>query len=117
MSRKVLAAVTDLFFVAKVEPLARRAGAEIAFCSTTEELLAQAKAGADLVLLDLNDRALDALELIEKLRAHPETASLPTMAFFSHVQTELGRKAQEAGCHQVIPRSQLAARLVDFLRG
>jgi hypothetical protein len=38
------------------------------------------------------------------------------MAFFSHVQVELQRAAQEAGCDQILPRSQFTATLPQLLR-
>ena len=117
MSRKVVAAVSDMFFAAKMQTAARHAGVELTFAASTEDLLEKVRAAPDLVVIDLNDSSVDALGAIEKLRAEPRTRALPLLAFLSHVQTELAARARAAGCEQVIPRSQFSARLVEILRG
>lgn len=117
MARRVIAAVTDLFFIAKMQAAARHAGVELGFVSTTEELLAKAEAGVDLVVLDLNDPNLDILGEIETLRANPETASLPLLGFISHVDVDLAEQAKKAGCDRVVPRSQFSSRLIEMLGG
>jgi CheY-like chemotaxis protein len=115
--RKVLAGVTDLFFVAKIRAVAQQAGVDLSFAGSTEELLAEAKSGPELVVLDLNDRTIDSLEVIQRLRGEPETASVPLVSFFSHVQVDLGKQARSAGCERVLPRSQFSVELVELLRG
>jgi len=117
MTRKVVAAVTDLFFVAKIQSAARHAGIELCLAKSVEELLLEAQSGADLVVLDLNDSNLDWLEGLARLRGQPKTASVPTLAYYSHVDADLARQAREAGCAEVLPRSQFSSRLVDLLRG
>lgn len=117
MSRRVLAAVTNLFFVAKLESAARHASIDLSFVSSEDDLLEKAREGAELVVLDLGDQDLDAVEAIKKLRAEPETAAVPMLGFYRHTQPDLAERAREAGCESVMPRSQFTARLVDLLRG
>ncbi len=117
MPRRILAAVSDLFFVAKLQSAARQAGVELALATTVGDLQAKARLGADLVVIDLNDRSFDALSAIATLRQEPETAALPLLGFLSHVETELAQKAKAAGCDRVLPRSQFSARLTDLLSG
>jgi CheY-like chemotaxis protein len=112
MRRTVLAAVSDLFFVAKLQAAARQVDVELVLAANSEELQAKARNGADLVVLDLNDRGLDALSAIAGLRSEPETAGIPLLGFLSHVETELA-----AGCDRVLPRSQFSARLPQLLAG
>jgi CheY-like chemotaxis protein len=116
MTRKVVAGVTDLFFVAKIEASGRRAGVDLQFVKSVDALLEEAQSGVDLLVLDLNDSNLDYLEALDRLRRQPETASVPTLAYFSHVDADLARLAREAGCARVVPRSQFSSRLVDLLR-
>jgi CheY-like chemotaxis protein len=117
MRRTVLAAVSDLFFVAKLQAAARQVDVELVLAANSEELQAKARNGADLAVLDLNDRGLDALSAIAGLRSEPETAGIPLLGFLSHVETELAREAQAAGCDRVLPRSQFSARLPRLLAG
>jgi CheY-like chemotaxis protein len=116
MTRKVVAAVTDLFFVAKIESAGRQAGVKLLFAKSIGDLLEEVQSGADLVVLDLNDSNLDWLGALGRLRGQPETAAVPTLAYFSHVDADLARQAREAGCARVVPRSQFSSRLVDLLR-
>jgi CheY-like chemotaxis protein len=116
MTRKVVAGVTDLFFVAKIEAAGRRAGVELNFAKSIDALHEKVQSGVDLVVLDLNDANVDCLEVIGRLRRQTETASIPTLAYFSHVDADLARRAREAGCSRVVPRSQFSSRLADLLR-
>lgn len=116
MTRKVVAGVTDLFFVAKIQSAGRMVGADLLFAKSIDELLEEVQSGADLVVLDLNDSNLDFLEALGRLCRQPETASVPTLAYFSHVDADLARQAREAGCARVLPRSQFSSQLVDLLR-
>src|SRR5688572_9884496 len=59
----VVAAITDVFFLAKVHDAIKAAGAEMKLARTGDEALGHARAGASLLLLDLNDRSFAALDL------------------------------------------------------
>jgi CheY-like chemotaxis protein len=117
MTRKVVAAVTDLFFVAKIQSAGRQAGVEVVFANSIDQLFEQVQSGVDLVVLDLNDSSLDWLGALRGLRRQTETASVPTLAYFSHVDVDLSRQAREASCDVILPRSQFSSRLVELLRG
>lgn len=117
MSRRVLAVVRDLFFVAKLQEGARHAGVDLEVVASGEELLERAKGGADLVVVDLSDADMGPVDVIRDLRASADGASLPVLGFVSHVQTDVAEQARSAGCERVVPRSRFSAQLVDFLRG
>ena len=54
----------------------------------------------------------------ERLAAARRTRELPTLAFYSHVELDVRRRAEEAGVDRVVPRSRMAreaAALVDAL--
>ncbi len=117
MSRKVLAAVNNMFFVAKLQSAAGQADVDLTFASSEDDLLEKARAGAELVVLDIGDESLDAVQAIKRLRAQPETAGVPMLGFLRHTQTELAELARGAGCENVMPRSEFSANLVELLRG
>src|SRR3990172_1401517 len=100
----VLAVVDDLFFVAKLQETAKQVGAELR------------AARPALAVFDLNATSANAVELIRQLKADAELKEIPVIAFLSHVQVDLQRAAQDAGCDQVLPRSKFTAGLADILR-
>jgi DNA-binding NarL/FixJ family response regulator len=109
---QVVALVDDIFFIAKMKETAKQAGVALETAGTGEALAEAArKDGTSLLIVDLNARG--SIEAIEKLRAAGIT--LPVIAFFSHVQAELGERARAAGCEQVMPRSKFARELPEIL--
>ncbi len=117
MSRKVLAAVNNLFFVGKLQSAAKQASVELTFASSEDDLLEKAREGAELVVLDLGDQEMDAVEAIKKLRSAPETSNLRMLAFVRHTDPDRAEQARQAGCERVMARSEFSAQLVDLLRG
>ena len=113
----VVAVVDDLFFVSKLQETARLVGAQLATVRAAafhlDDLRQQKPA---LIIFDLNTTSGNAAELIRQLKSDAELKEIPVMAFFSHVQVELQRAAQEAGCDQILPRSQFTATLPQLLR-
>ena len=117
MSRKVLAAVNNLFFVGKLQSAAKQASVLLTFASSEDDLLEKAREGAELVVLDLGDQEMDAVEAIKKLRSAPETSNLRMLAFVRHTDPDRAEQARQAGCERVIARSEFSVQLVDLLRG
>ncbi len=116
---KVLAVVDDVFFVGKLDGLARQAGVALTTVTAAQfgaEHLRAAGGAPALVIVDLNARSADPIALVCALKADAELAAVPVVGFFSHVQVELKRAALEAGCTEVLPRSQLASALPSLLR-
>ena len=109
---KVVALVEDIFFIAKMKETAKQAGVALETAGSSEALAEGARTdGTSLLIVDLNARG--SIEAIEKLRA--SGIALPVIAFFSHVQAELGERARAAGCEQVMPRSKFARELPEIL--
>ena len=90
----------DLLFGSKVEGALRAAGHDVT--RNGED--------PDVVVVDLTDPDL----------AWPEAAGAPRLGFYSHVDQETRKRAEEAGFDLVVPRSRMnreAAALVDKLAG
>ena len=90
----------DLLFGSKVEGALRAAGHQV-------ERGAEA---ADVVVVDLTDPDV----------AWPEAGEAPRLGFYSHVDQETRRRAEDAGFDLVVPRSRMnreAAALVEKLAG
>ena len=112
----ILAGVSDLMFASKIRSAAAAAGAEVRFATDGDALLDGARTlGPTLVLLDLNDRRIDAVGLVARLRAERALASIRVFGFVSHVQSDLIAAARRAGIDEVLARSAFVARLGEIL--
>jgi CheY-like chemotaxis protein len=69
-----------------------------------------------LIIVDLNNSALDPVKLILKLKGDPVTRAATVLAFVSHVQQELKREAEKAGADLVLPRLAFSQNLYEILR-
>lgn len=115
---KVIAVVDDMFFAAKINGAAEAAGRQIERVKSREQLEQSLAAQLPaLVLVDLNSQRLDPLDAIEFLKSLPEANAVPVVAFVSHVETELIRRAQSAGCDYVLPRSAFSQWLPQIVAG
>ena len=113
---RILAVVDDLFFVVKINDTAKRAGLVCEFLKSAEAVLERAKAERPLmVIVDLNARSANAVDLIGEIRKAEELKGLSVMAFVSHVEGELKQRAQEAGA-TVLARSAFSANLPQILK-
>lgn len=114
----VLAVVDDIFFRSKIRTTAKGTGADVTFARSDAEVLEQARsARPSLIILDLNGQKVDPIAVLGALKQDPVTASVPTLGFVSHVQTNLIDAARAAGCDTVMARSAFAANLADILAG
>jgi len=118
MQRPVLVAVDDLFFLTKIETAARQVGVSLVQARSAQALESQLEAPAPprLVILDLNSTACAPLAAIRRIKSDPRLRETRTLGFFSHVQTELAVAAREAGCDQILPRSEFSAKLGEILK-
>ena len=117
MTHNILAAVEDMFFASKIRATAEALGVNIKFHRRLDGLVAAAaEQSPDLIIVDLHNERLDAIELARQLKANESSRSIPLLGFFSHVHTDLQRVAVEAGFDQVIPRSLFSRDLAAILK-
>jgi len=111
----VIALVDDLMFLSRVREAARSAAIEVRTVRTTSDLLEAARAGAALLVVDLDSRRLPWAEALTSLRAEPAHAALPVIGFLSHVNADAAREARNAGCGQILARSAFVRDLPQLL--
>lgn len=114
--KRIVAILSDLMFIVKITESAKRAGLDVVVVKTEEDALARAKENPSVIILDLNTTALDALEMISKLKADSETTKINLLGYVSHTQNDLKQAAQERGCDTVIARSAFSQNLPAILR-
>jgi CheY-like chemotaxis protein len=119
MKRRVLVAVDDLFFAAKIRTTAEHLGIVALFPRSLEALDEAAKASSApaLVIVDLHLQRYDPFAVARGFKADEALRETPLVGFFSHVQVELQKRASEAGFDQVLPRSAFTKRLPGILQG
>lgn len=118
MSRKILAAVSDMIFASKISGAASQVDVDITFVKSADKLMEQANnLNPELIILDLNNSRFDSLDVIKGLKASASLCTIPIVGFLSHVQVELRSKAQEIGCNFTMPRSQFTSHLPQILSG
>jgi hypothetical protein len=109
---RVVAVVSDLFFVARIRETARLAGVPLVFARSADQLDATLAEGARLVLVDLTG-AFDHAAIFAALeRATPRP---PVLGYTTHV---LASQTQpwHARCGRVVTKETLTQELPALLR-
>ncbi len=116
--KKIVVVVEDLFFLAKIRETARLLGIALHCAHTPEEVEQKLDEAPppNLVIVDLNGRRNQPLDLIAGLRRRPDYKRTTLVGFLSHLQAELKQQAQAAGCDLVMPRSAFSQNLPALLR-
>lgn len=118
MTRTIIAVVDDLFFASKIRGTAEQFGVAVKFARNVDALTEAARRDPpSLIICDLHSQKTDPIELAKLLKADEQLRSIPLLGFFSHVQTELQRQAEQAGFDRVMPRSAFSTHLVQILKG
>jgi CheY-like chemotaxis protein len=116
LSRKIVAVVSDLMFTVKIQEAAKRADVEAVFVKSENEAVAEAKQNPAVIILDLNNSAVKALDVIATLKNDEATSKVKLLGFVSHVQADLKEAAEDKGCDVVMPRSAFSHNLAAILR-
>jgi DNA-binding NarL/FixJ family response regulator len=114
---KIGVVVDDMFFASKINAAVAQAGGQVERIKNQEQLKQLATAPPSLVIIDLNSDRIDPIEAIELLKSTADLSAIPVVSFVSHVQTDLIRRAQAAGCDYVLPRSAFSQLLGEIASG
>jgi PleD family two-component response regulator len=113
----ILAVLDDLMFTSKIKTTASQLGVSVAFARSADGALAEMrKAAPSLVILDLNNARTDPLGIVAAMRQEAALASIPTVGYVSHVQTDVINAARQAGVGEVMARSAFTQQLPEILK-
>ncbi len=116
---RVVCFIDDLFFLAKIQEVARKLGIKVEFAKADKEVIDRLTSDDEekpsLIIFDLNNLNAKPLTVIPKLKSKLKKQT-SIVGFLSHVQGDLKLKAQEAGCDMVVPRSAFSQNLPALLR-
>ena len=116
MAHKVIAAVDDMFFAAKIRAVAEHLGVDVRFAKSAGAVIEAVRADeASVVVVDLHSQKCQPLELARQLKADASLRSVRLIGFFSHVETALQQAAMDAGYDQALPRSVFTRNLAQIL--
>jgi len=118
MDRRIIAAVDDMIFAAKIKGTAAAVGAEVEVVRSADAAVAAVeRQPAALLIVDLHSEKCAPFELAARVKADQKLAGVTLMGFFSHVNIELRQRALATGFEQVLPRSAFVKRLGEILTG
>jgi CheY-like chemotaxis protein len=110
----ILALVTDLFFVSRIQSAAQKAGLvfeSLDIYKTVSEFIEILGAKKpSLIVLDLNS-ALPWPEWLPAVKADEQLSEIPWLAFGSHMNPRRLAAARHAGADKVVPKSEFDREL------
>jgi len=116
---RVVCFIDDLFFLAKIQEVARKLGVKVEFAKAEKDVIdrltSEEEEKPSLIIFDLNNANAKPLSTIPRLKSKLKKQT-SIVGFLSHVQGDLKVKAQEAGCDMVVPRSAFSQNLPALLR-
>src|SRR5689334_1839320 len=103
-------------FTVKIQEAAKRAGVQPVFVKSEDAALAEARQNPAVIILDLNNSALNALDVVTKLKSDEVARNVSLLGYVSHVQADVKQAAEERGCDLVMPRSAFSHNLPAILK-
>lgn len=113
-----VAILDDMFFASKIRQAAESAGLDIEFMKGAEWVTGAALSGTpSLVIVDLANKKINALELIGILKGLDNLKGARVLGYLPHVEKGLMKDALDAGYDIVLPRSRFSHELIEILAG
>jgi DNA-binding response OmpR family regulator len=106
----------DLLFGSKVEGGLAAAGHDVTRFDG-EDMARAAVGESDMLVVDLTADDYDGAVLVESMKMGRELEGVPTLGFYSHVDQETRRRAEQAGFDLVVPRSRMAREMARLAEG
>lgn len=112
----ILVAITDIFFYTKVRDALLPHGYRLEKARAQQDILEKTSAtNPAAVLLDMNDRIIDAFQALETLKADPRFNSLPVLAYANHEEVDTWNKARALGVTKIVSRNEMSARMRELV--
>jgi PleD family two-component response regulator len=114
--KTILVAVNDIFFYTKVRDALLPDGYRLEKARAQQDILEKASSGNPaLVVLDMNDRTVDAFQALETLKADPRLSSIPILAYANHEEVDTWNRARALGVTKIVSRNEFSARTRDLV--
>jgi CheY-like chemotaxis protein len=114
--RPILALVTDLFFMLKIEDTAKSVGLPLQFAGSAEEFRDSfRKARPSLVIADLTLAGIDLAALFEELRVDTHEVTVPILGYTTHADWKRTGPLHER-CTRVVTKETMSRSLGELLQ-
>ena len=113
MRPMIVAVLDDLMFSSKIKTTANLLGVRWFARSSESALTEMRKTPPTLVILDLNNARIGPLAIVAAMKQDAALASIPTVGYASHVQTDVINAARQAGVGEVLARSAFTQQLPE----
>ncbi|MBH0205442.1 MAG: histidine kinase [Nitrospira sp.] len=112
----ILVAVNDIFFYTKVRDALRANGYTIEKARTQQDIADKASLIApSIIILDMNDMALDSFQALETLKTDSRLNTIPTLAFANHEEVDTWNRARALGVTKIVSRNEFSARTRELV--
>jgi CheY-like chemotaxis protein len=112
----ILAVLDDLMFTSRIKTAASQLGAVVTFVRSGDAALSEMRRETpSLVIFDLNNGRTNPLAIVAAMKQDPALASVRTVGYASHVQTDVINAARAAGIDNVMARSAFTQHLAEIL--
>jgi len=116
VSKEVIVFVEDIFFTAKIREAARGIARDVRFVRDRQGLERRLTGPAPgLLIMDLGAETMRPLEMLRRIKEHPEWKSARVVAFASHARAELMEEANQLGADVVLPKTSFTQKLGELL--
>ena len=114
----VIAGVIDGTLRSQIKEAAEKAGVEVRFVRTSNDIYFQTSRNhPHVVLIHLDPPELSPVEAITAIRRpEEEVRDTKIVGFYSKVQEDIRQRAEDAGCSEVLSQSDFMTRLSDILK-
>jgi PleD family two-component response regulator len=114
--KTILVAITDIFFYTKVRDALMPRGYRIEKARLQRDIAEKASAiGPAAVILDMNDRSLDAFHALETLKNDPRFKPIPVLAYANHEEVDTWNRAKALGVTKIVSRNEFSARTRELV--
>ena len=114
--KTILVAVNDIFFYTKVRDALRANGYTIEKARTQQDIADKASLIAPtIIILDMNDMALDSFQALETLKTDSRLNTIPTLAFANHEEVDTWNRARALGVTKIVSRNEFSARTRELV--
>jgi PleD family two-component response regulator len=110
-SKTIVVAVSDVFFYTKIRDAFLSHGYKLERIKGGddwhEKILQSHPLG---LIINMNDERLNVTEILQSLKAQPQTSSLPVLAFANHEEVGMWKQAKDLGIQKIVSRNEFSAR-------
>lgn len=112
----VLVAITDLFFLSKINTSLKDQGCTVRVATQAQPLLKDAvDQKPSLMILDLGIDTMDPVHLIQEVRRIPQLKDLPVLCYTNHTQVPSWEEKIKDHAIRVVPNSYISSNIGNIV--